>query len=550
MALMKQLFLTLLGLTGTIEHQTPLAKGQDGHNRFGALQKSIAIVGGGTGGLTTLKTLLEFTQNKGIDWKIDLFEQRHDVGGVWLPDFTETTPPDLPETPLYPRLQTNRPHPLMTIHGFPYPEMTNLYPSHEHVWQYHRSIVDRHSLAPYIHTNHTVISSTWLGNSTQGKWVLEVNTANETTTHQYDHLIIAAGNLHHPHIPEFKGLNEWLRNPASSGRKREVLHSIYYRNPERYRDHSVVVVGGGASGQDIVNQIRGYAKETFHSIRSSGGVKTATWRATKPNISYLNSTSIIFADGSSITSPDSIILATGYELRRPFLTSMLARSIHDKPPYYNSELSTNLRYIRPLHQHILSLSSSHRLGSLYFVGLPTDLNYAGSDVAQALFVANTISNPSMLPSQDSLIAALIDHEASLLEQGFDPEIFGHKTLPTDISGQKYQEQLIEWLRERGASSQEGLPEGKYISKWRKHASANMETLHKAWRKVESLGEDEVRDWLDGVRTEDQWGDLMGRLIALNGYDDLVDHNAQEDQAAGPVSQSICEDVWYGDDCAW
>ncbi|KAG8955228.1 hypothetical protein FRC03_011275 [Tulasnella sp. 419] len=273
-------------------------------------------------------------------------------------------------------------------------------------------------------------------------------------------------------------------------------------------------------------QIGEHAKEIFHSVRSSDDLFNATLPNTKPEISHLNSTSIIFVDGSSITTPDSIILATGYELRYPFLSSMLTRPIHRQPSSYNSELSTNMRYIRPLHEHILSLSSKHRLGSLYFVGLPTRLSSAGSDAAQALFIANTIANPAMLPSRDSLLAALIEHEASLLADGFDPEVVGHTMLRTDTAGQKYQEQLIEWLRERGASTRDGLPEGKYIPGWRRLAADNLMTLRRAWRKVESLGEHEVRSWLEGIQTEDEWGDLMSRLIAWNDCNHCGNDTAQ------------------------
>ena len=46
--------------------------------------KRIAIVGGGTAGLTMLKTLVtELPSETRQDWEIVLFEQRDDVGGIW-----------------------------------------------------------------------------------------------------------------------------------------------------------------------------------------------------------------------------------------------------------------------------------------------------------------------------------------------------------------------------------------------------------------------------------------------------------------------------------
>lgn len=46
--------------------------------------KRIAIVGGGTGGIVMLKTLVDDLPNDVTrTWEIVLFEQRDDVGGIW-----------------------------------------------------------------------------------------------------------------------------------------------------------------------------------------------------------------------------------------------------------------------------------------------------------------------------------------------------------------------------------------------------------------------------------------------------------------------------------
>ena len=93
-------------------------------------RKSIAIVGGGSAGLAVLKVLLDVEHETGADWDIVLYEQRRDVGGVWyallhyqgtqrilmydryrLEDPNPPSPPSLPESPCYPILRTNTPHP-------------------------------------------------------------------------------------------------------------------------------------------------------------------------------------------------------------------------------------------------------------------------------------------------------------------------------------------------------------------------------------------------------------------------------------------------------
>ena len=46
--------------------------------------KRIAIVGGGTGGIVMLKTLInDLPKDMTRTWEIVLFEQRDDVGGIW-----------------------------------------------------------------------------------------------------------------------------------------------------------------------------------------------------------------------------------------------------------------------------------------------------------------------------------------------------------------------------------------------------------------------------------------------------------------------------------
>jgi hypothetical protein len=45
--------------------------------------KSIAIVGGGTSGLGTLKALLDLPEEARRDWYIALYEQRSGIGGIW-----------------------------------------------------------------------------------------------------------------------------------------------------------------------------------------------------------------------------------------------------------------------------------------------------------------------------------------------------------------------------------------------------------------------------------------------------------------------------------
>lgn len=220
--------------------------------------KSIAIIGAGSGGLAALKTLLDLPEEPRRSWDIVLYEQRSDVGGLWFADPVAPHPPTLPETPLYPRLRTNTPHPTMTYPGFTFPPNTPLFPTHEYVWKYHVDFAERYNLGSFIHLNHTVLAAGWNGTRADGKWVVDVEHAEQRGVRlrrTFDHLIVANGHNHYPRVPQWAGENEWLENTPEGTPKREILHSIFYREPERYINRTVLIVGGGASGRDAALQV-------------------------------------------------------------------------------------------------------------------------------------------------------------------------------------------------------------------------------------------------------------------------------------------------------
>lgn len=184
-----------------------------------------------------------------------------------LPDPRTVTPPEIPETPLYPLLHTNTPVPFMTYPGFPFPPKTALYPSHEAIEAYHLRYAEYYNLLPFISFNHEVRTAVWAGTPEQGHWNLEVLDRTSSVLHNktFDHLIVASGNNHFPRIPSWKGQDEWLAKSAPGRPARRIVHSVYYRDPEAYAGLSVVVVGNGASGRDAASQVVKYAKEVCES---------------------------------------------------------------------------------------------------------------------------------------------------------------------------------------------------------------------------------------------------------------------------------------------
>ena len=180
-------------------------------------------------------------------------------------------PPRLPETPLYPDLKTNTPHPTMTYPHIPFRPMSPMFPTHEYVWQYHVDYARDFDLYHYIRLNTTVESSTWVGNSSVGKWNITVRDihANKRSHALFDHFIVASGHNHYPYTPSWEGQADWLKGKTKDDQPREILHSIFWRNATKYENRTVLVVGGNASGRDVALHVGPVAsKVSIHPYES------------------------------------------------------------------------------------------------------------------------------------------------------------------------------------------------------------------------------------------------------------------------------------------
>ncbi|KAJ8501636.1 hypothetical protein ONZ45_g12082 [Pleurotus djamor] len=500
MVALKQVPLSILSLVGSLQSNAPQSHSE----------KSVLIVGAGSAGLAMLKALGDFPDTRDGKWDVSLFEQRRDVGGVWLPEVYPVLPPQIPETPLYPRLRTNTPVPFMTYPGVPFREGTPLYPHHEYIQDYHRQYVESNNLTSYIKFNHTVNAASWIGNSTIGRWnITYTDHLGDATYRLVDHLVLATGNNHYPNIPHWEGEQAWLHNAPPSGARRELFHSVWYRDPEKFVNRTVLVVGYRASGSDVLKQILPFSKQVYLSIRSpptpDRPVIPKEVRVLPP-ISHFTADGIHFANGEVIHDIDSVILATGYETRVPLLekghTIVADPRIHSNATYTEG-LATNLRYIFPLYQHIFSLCPTYPPTALAFIGLPIFTPNCASDAAQSLFAAHSIRNPDLLPSRETILRELALYEEDLRQHGENPYTVGHRQL--NNTALEYMDTIIQHLKDRGALPQDGI---KFVELWRRNL-LNYTFLKRGWEHVEQLGDQEK--WLRGVATEEEWADLMKRL---------------------------------------
>jgi hypothetical protein len=224
----------------------------------------------------------------------------------------------------------------------------------------------------------------------------------------------------------------------------------------------------------------------------------------------------VFEDGTSLPHIDTILLATGYELRIPFLSPIRNTSLSAPLPDPDAcdALTNNGRYIRPLFRHVFSLAPTHAPRALAFIGLPIFVEAAMSDFSQALLVAHALADPSLLPPTPALLADLRAQEAAL----DNPARIGHHIVQPG-GGAVYQDALVAILQDRGRHGGGVPPRGtRFTEPWREFAVRETVRLRLAWLKVEARGKDEVLKWLSTVKRGDEaeWADLMVRLIEWYG----------------------------------
>jgi len=325
-------------------------------------QQRVCIIGGGASGLTALKNLREY----GIE--AHLFEQEARIGGTW--NYSDDDGPDATGS-MYASLSTNLTKYQMQFSDFPFPDEVPDHPHHTEVLAYLEDYSSRFDLYPHIQTSARIQSTKF--NHSRQTWTVEVvgtgaspRSVSEQTgdrnsseassgddmkrinrgaeeskeriagsqTLEFDALCVCNGHYTYPWIsPEFEAPDPHV----------EVLHSHWYRTPERFQGRRVLVVGAGYSGVDIANELAGVASSLHLSVKQGPDYEDMIsylgerivnsgkeWRlfdspaygGKMPCVDYLESGSkrVKFTDGSFL-DVDIILLCTGYVYKFPFLES-------------------------------------------------------------------------------------------------------------------------------------------------------------------------------------------------------------------------------------
>lgn len=478
-------------------------------------KRIVVIGGGGASGLAALRIFLGHPKLQGphATWEIHAYEARRDVGGIWLPEAPgeskEYEGLIVPPTPLYDSLTTNLPHPLMAYHDFPFPPETPLFPHASAVRKYLEDYATYYDLREHISFN-TRVESAWWDPGTS-EWAITLSPNTDTAmpaTRRYNAMIVANGHHGLPYVPAIIGVESW----KASGRP--IIHSIWYREPSIFKGRTLLVVGGGPSGVDLVADSAVIAKTVIHS--TSNGVRgdngSIKHRSRLVELRASDGTAV-YSDGTADNDIDIVILATGYTLIFPFLRDVPQDGSALNMPLPGSLNCTGFS-LHPLARHTFPLRT-YLPNQLAFVGLPVRLAPFPAADCQALAIASVFLDDDLSPSlwDHQREEALVSSRFASMEQYFRGNFelivrSWHKMFHDDKS-------IGDWDDYR-ASLLSLCPEQKQkewaVQKWEREIYNAKAELRAEWVTLECEGV--AGDWLKDVGRlgPHEWVSLMYRVL--------------------------------------
>ncbi|KAF8491106.1 FAD/NAD(P)-binding domain-containing protein [Gautieria morchelliformis] len=446
----------------------------------------ICIIGGGAAGLAALKIFQETVEHQAGLWELVAFEACNELGGVWSP----SVPVGNPASPLYDALTTNLPHPVMAFSSFWFEPSTPLFPSAHLVLRYLQRYADHFNLNKYIRYNSRVDEASWDDHA----WNVRLA---DGTTQLFDRVVVANGHYNIPRYPAIPGLKPWL----DLGR---VSHSVFYRNPQPYRDLTVLVVGNGPSGRDICAEVSTFAKTVYHSISGAIPKDIGNIKLRGSVVDFQDSGAVKFED-SSISRVDHTILATGYVLSFPFLPQLRQSAM----PAVSSlpEHALNSTYnVFPVARQIFPLQDDFPADSIAFMGLLYRVAPFPLFEAQGRYIAKVFAEPGSIDRTKEWHRILGRYNQLRNTWGNDTTVIAKEwhrfTEPEQFS---YRRELLDI-----AEAPQWYPED-----WAEEIYYARDELREAWKKL--VGNGEADEWVRGVGEggREDWVFMMRHLLKVS-----------------------------------
>ena len=375
----------------------PLAAAGADHASSSSCPCSVAVIGGGAGGLVTARMLFA------AGLSVDVFEASSRLGGVWSGSGAA----------MYPSLRTNLPRELMGFSDLPFlPDRMGgrsrdprRYPGREEVLAYLEAYVDLHGLRPHVRLGARVKRVQALPLEEGWEVTLAGAGSRSRRPDRYDAVVVANGHYSVPRYPP--GL------PLVAQWGRLQVHASGYAGPAPFAGKRVAVVGCGASGADISAELaRGGAAEVHlagcrcQGDRDRGGGAGGVQVALKPRLyGLLQPVGVAYCgDGGGIEKCpdiDAVVYATGYHMSFPFLPDLAALAGADDSAPDDAAAAAVSDNCLPAFEHVFL----PRFPSLPFVGLPWKVVPFPLMELQAHWLAAVLTGRAELPPAGSMASA-------------------------------------------------------------------------------------------------------------------------------------------------
>ncbi|KAH9373202.1 hypothetical protein HPB48_004947 [Haemaphysalis longicornis] len=331
-----------------------------------------------------------------LDYGFDvvLYERSATIGGLWAyHDEDVDGQASVMRTTII-----NTSKEMSAFSDFPPPKDLPNYMHNSKMVSYFRSYADHFGVTPLVRTKHDVVQVTPAADYEEtGRWEVLVRDleANSERREKFDAVCVCVGHHVYPNVPTFKGQENF---------RGRIFHTHSLKNADKFRDRRVAVVGIGNSGVDAVVDASYVASELSMLVRTQGcvwergcwpsstrrrrrhvmsgrdelnhgrGVKarkispSAVYEGRSPfsqhptvndalpnlilsgkvrvkkDIVHFTQDGVLFEGDDKVTPLDDVILATGYQIKFPFLPKDVVSVVDNHVQLYKYVFPPQLRH--------------------------------------------------------------------------------------------------------------------------------------------------------------------------------------------------------------
>ena len=340
----------------------------------------IAIIGAGPSGMAQLRAF-EAAKAAGREIpELVCFEKQDDWGGQWNYDWR--TGIDAHGEPvhssMYRNLWSNGPKEALEFAEYTFDEHfgrpISSYPPRAVLWDYINGRAESSGVKKYVQFATAV---RWVQFDEETKTfsvTVEDLKTKQTTTSEFDQVIVASGHFSVPNVPHFEGIETF---------QGALCHAHDFRGAESLAGKDVLLIGASYSAEDIgVQAYKMGAKSVTFSYRSAPmGFDWPADVEELPLVTHFEGSTAHFANGVS-RAFDAVVLCTGYLHHYPYLPSDLALD------------SPNCLYPDGLYRGVVSEANN----ALFYLGAQDQWFTFNMFDAQAWYVRDVILGDVALPT--------------------------------------------------------------------------------------------------------------------------------------------------------